>query len=130
MSTTTAGSVRVIEIAFIGYPVNDVPRARAFYETVLGLKPSAVFGEGDKQWIEYDVGPSTLAISNMAPEWQPSAQGPSIALEVEDFDVAIAALKAAGVTFTLAPTASPVCRLAVVLDPEGNSVAIHKRNPA
>lgn len=116
------------EIAFTGYPVTNMARARAFYENVLGLKPSATFGEGDKQWVEYDVGPATLAITNMAAEWQPSAQGPSVALEVEDFDAAIEALRRAGVTFTVPPTASPVCRLAVCLDPEGNSLALHKRN--
>lgn len=126
--STTASSVRVIEIAFTGYPVTDVARARAFYEGVLGLKTSTTFVDGDKHWIEYDVGPATLAITNMAPDWKPSAQGPSAALEVADFDQAIAALRAAGVKFAVEPMPSPVCRLAVVLDPDGNSVAIHKRN--
>ena len=42
----------------------------------------------------------------------------------------LAALRAAGVRFSLEPTDSGVCRLAVVLDPDGNAVTIHKRNPA
>lgn len=128
MTAITASSLRVVEIAFTGYPVTDVARARAFYEGVLGLRSSSTFDHEGKHWIEYDIGPGTLAISNMAPEWKPSPQGPSIALEVEDFDAAIATLRSAGTPFALEPTASPVCRLAVVCDPDGNSVTIHKRN--
>lgn len=30
--------IKVTEIAFTGYPVTDIPRARAFYEGVLNLK--------------------------------------------------------------------------------------------
>lgn len=128
MNANVTAAVRVLEVAFTGYPVIDVSRARAFYEGTLGLKPSATWEDGGKFWIEYDIGPATLAISNMASEWKPSPQGPSVALEVEDFDGAIAALRAAGVTFTLEPTSSSVCRMAVVLDPDGNAVTIHKRN--
>jgi len=120
--------IRVTEIAFTGYPVTDIARARAFYEGVLQLKSSSVFeGEG-KSWIEYDIGPSTLAITNMSPEWKPSTSGPAAALEVADFNEAIAALRAASTKFVVEPTPSPVCQLAVVLDPDGNSLAIHKRN--
>lgn len=116
--------LKVIEIAFTGYPVTDMPRARAFYEGTLGLKPSSTFGE---DWVEYDVGPSTIAITSMSKEWKPSSDGPSAALEVEDFDAAIEVLKKAGSKFVIEPMDSPVCRLAVVNDPDGNALAIHKR---
>ncbi len=119
--------LRVTEIAFTGYPVTDMPRARAFYEGLLNLKPSHVFEHDGKSWIEYDVGPSTLAITDMSPDWKPSGSGPSVALEVADFTEAVAALRAASVCFQLEPTESPVCHLAVVFDPDGNSLAIHKR---
>lgn len=128
MNSPTSPVVKVTEIAFTGYPVTNMARARAFYEGVLRLHPSSTFGEGDKQWVEYDIGPGTLAVTNFSPEWKPSAEGPSAALEVEDFDAAIAALQAAGVRFTLPPTSSPACRLAVVADPDGNCIAIHRRN--
>ena len=35
--------IRVKEIAFTGYPVTDMPRARAFYEGLLHLVPSTTF---------------------------------------------------------------------------------------
>ena len=127
-STTSPSTVRAIEFAFTGYPVTDLPRARGFYEGVLGLKTSAVWQDGDKGWIEYDLGGHTLAITNGAEKWKPSNEGPAIALEVEDFDEAVAVLKAAGAPCTVEPFASLVCRLAVFQDPDGNAIAIHKRD--
>jgi predicted enzyme related to lactoylglutathione lyase len=118
---------RVTEIAFTGYPVTDIVRARAFYEGVLQLKTSSVFENEGRSWIEYDIGPATLAITNMAPEWKPSASGPSAALEVADFNETILALRAASTQFLIEPMEGPACHLAVVLDPAGNSLTIHKR---
>ncbi len=54
--------------------------------------------------------------------------GASIALATEDFDAAIDALNAHGVTFKMEAIATPVCRMAFVLDTEGNPLCIHKRN--
>jgi predicted enzyme related to lactoylglutathione lyase len=123
--------IHITAIAFTGYPVTDLPRARAFYEKLLGLKPATTFGEGAQQWIEYDLGAGTLAISNMAAEmWKPSPDGPSIALEVEDFDAAMTALKAGGARFVLEPYQSPVCNMAIISDPDGNSLIIHRRKAA
>ena len=49
--------------------------------------------------------------------------------EVEDFDATIAELQAAGVPFRFGPMATPVCRMAGITDPDGNSLLIHQRNP-
>ncbi len=120
--------IRIKEIAFTGYPITDVERARRFYEGLLGLKSTTEFEHEGRHWIEYDIGPATLAISNMsADKWKPSPDGPAVGLEVEDFDAAIAALRAATVTFFLEPMDSGVCRMAVVADPDGNSLVIHQR---
>lgn len=120
--------VNVTEIAFTGYPVTDVPRARAFYEGVLGLKAGTVFQHEQNFWIEYEVGPGTLAISNMSGGmWKPSPDGPSAALEMADFDAAIGALKAADARFVVEPMDSGPCRMAIVADPDGNSLIIHQR---
>ncbi len=120
--------IKITAIAFTGYPVTDMPRARAFYEGLLGLKPSATFGEGDKLWIEYDIAGATLGITNMAPNWKPSADGPSAVLEVADFEATITALRAAAVKFHLEPFASPVCHMAIITDPDGNCLGIHHRD--
>jgi predicted enzyme related to lactoylglutathione lyase len=122
--------MKITEIAFTGYPITDAKRSRAFYEGVLGLEASRTFGEGELLWIEYDLGAATFALSNMsAEEWRPSNDGPVIAFEVDDFDGAIERLKANEVDFVLEPFASPVCRMTIIRDPDGNALAIHKRNP-
>jgi catechol 2,3-dioxygenase-like lactoylglutathione lyase family enzyme len=81
--------MKVTDIAFACYPVTDLRRARRFYEGVLGLKESRFFGEGDKGFVEYDLGSNTLGIGNGAPDWKPSPGGGSVGLEVEDFNAAI-----------------------------------------
>lgn len=121
--------LRVIEFAFIGYSVTDMGRAREFYERTLNLNRASVFGDEKKQWIEYEVGPHTLAITNMSDEWKPSSDGGGVALEVENFDEAIASLKAKDVKFYLEPMETPVCHMALIADPDGNSICIHKRKP-
>jgi predicted enzyme related to lactoylglutathione lyase len=119
--------MKVTEIAFTGYPVTNLKRARQFYEGVLGLTVSTIFGDENRAWVEYDVGPGTLAIGNIAPEWKPSPNGGSVGLEVDDFNGAVTRLKQHGVTFSVEPMESPVCHMAVVSDPDGNSVTIHRR---
>jgi predicted enzyme related to lactoylglutathione lyase len=120
--------IKILEIAFSCYAVTDFARARGFYEGVLGLNPSSLFGEpSGMQWAEYDIGAGTLSIGS-APQFRPSPDGCSVALEVEDFDAAIEQLKKHEVKFRLEPTATPVCRMAMVFDPDGNTLCIHRRN--
>jgi predicted enzyme related to lactoylglutathione lyase len=120
--------MKINEIAFTGYPVTDMPRARAFYEGVLKLESSRVFGDDERQWVEYDLGTTSFAVSNMSVEdWKPSGSGPVIAFEVNDFDEAIASLKENNADFRTGPLETPVCQMAIVADPDGNSVVIHKR---
>ncbi len=128
VTVSGASPIRILEFAFTGYPVTDMSRARDFYERLLGLKPAMVWQEADHAWVEYELGGHTLAINNGTKEWKPSNDGPAIALEVEDFEATIAALKKERVRFTVEPLQTPVCRLAVILDPDGNSLAVHKRN--
>src|SRR5215218_7657853 len=106
-----------------------MPRARAFYEGVLGLTPGMVTqSEGGPQWAEYEIGPHVLSIG-CAPGFEPNKHGATAALEVDDFDQAIEDLRAASVRFRIEPMPTPVCRMAMIFDPDGNSITIHKRNP-
>jgi predicted enzyme related to lactoylglutathione lyase len=119
--------MQVTEIAFSVYPVTDLRRARAFYEETLGLKPGMVFeGEGIG-WIEYEIGPSVVAIGAGSEHFKPSSNGGSVALEVNDFDQAIKELREAGTKFVIEPLDFPGCRMAAVLDPDGNTITIHRR---
>jgi len=119
--------MKVKKIAFVGIPVTDMKRARAFYEGVLGLEVSGVMAEG--KWIEYDLGGDTLALANLETGWLPSDQGTGVALEVEDFEAAITKLRVAVIRFAWEPFESPCCHMAIVQDPDGNKVVIHKLKP-
>jgi predicted enzyme related to lactoylglutathione lyase len=121
--------MKITEIAFASYPVTDIARARAFYEGVLGLTVTMENNMGNGgHWIEYDIGATTLGIGR-AEGWKPSSDGCTVALEVEDFDSSIADLKNAGTPFRMGPFETPVCHMAMVSDPDGNTIIIHKRKP-
>jgi catechol 2,3-dioxygenase-like lactoylglutathione lyase family enzyme len=119
--------MKIIEMAFMGYPVTDLKRACRFYSETLGLMESRRWGDEEKAWVEYDIGSGTLAITNMPEDWKPSADGGGVGLEVDDFEAAVAQLKQAGVKFQFEPMATPVCHMAAIFDPDGNSLVIHKR---
>ncbi len=52
-----------------------------------------------------------------------------VGLEVEEFDLALAQLKARSILFDVEAMESPVCRMALIADPDGNKITIHKRHP-
>jgi predicted enzyme related to lactoylglutathione lyase len=120
--------LKVIELAFCCYAVTDMARARRFYEDALNLKPTKVFDSEHGQWVEYEFGPYALALGS-SPQFKPSPDGCFAALEVEDFDAAIEHLKRHDVKFRMDAAATPVCRMAMIFDPDGNTICIHKRNP-
>lgn len=114
-------------IAFTMYSVEDMGRARKFYEGDLGLELTNNF---DEKWVEYHLENGCFAITNMVSDVKPSmSAGGSIAFEVDDLDKELARLKARKVTVAVENIESPVCRMFVVADPEGNAVTIHQKNP-
>ena len=119
--------MKIEALAFVGIPVTDIKRAREFYEGVLGLQVAETMADGN--WIEYSLGDNTLAIASVGDKWLPSSDGPSPALEVDDFDASIKWLKDRHVTFANEPFETPCCRIAIIQDPDGNKIAIHKLKP-
>ena len=120
--------IKVTEIAFTCYPVKNMARARAFYEGIIGLKPATVHDSEQNSWTEYEIGGGAFSLGKME-GWLPSDNGASLAFEVEDFDAAITTLRESGAKFKMEPFPTPVCQMAFLFDPEGNTVCIHKRNP-
>ena len=117
--------IRYKEVAFTAYPATDIARSRKFYEGVLGLTPNAAVNP-DAKWVEYNVGPGCIAIGS-SPNWPPSKDGPSAALEVEDFDAALATLREHKINFIIGPLDLPTCQMVTVRDPDGNRLTIHRR---
>ena len=113
-------------IAFTMYPVTDMTRARRFYEETLGLRLTRREAH-EFEWVEYDLDGATFALTNVKEGGAPSADaGGNIAFEVQNVDEAVEQLRAKGVRVKLEPLSTPVCRLAVILDSEGNAVTLHQ----
>ena len=110
------------KVAFTMYPVTDMPVARAFYEETLGLPPSG--SSAQSPWVEFDLpGGGCLAITTVTKD---KPGGGTIAFEVDDLDESVADLKARGVPFAAEGIESPVCHMAIVKDPDGNAIILHK----
>src|SRR4051812_16549663 len=102
--------IRYKEIAFFAYPVTDMSRARGFYEGVLNLKPNTAVNSDTPRWIEYDIGAGTIGIGS-SPQWLPSQDGASAALEVEDFDAAVETLREHNIPPIVGPLDLPSCQM-------------------
>ena len=111
-------------IAFFVYPVSDMARARKFYEETLGLKVTLNYQE---MWVEFELAGEAFAITNMDMGRQPGAKGGLVAFEVDEYDKTIAALKEKKAPFVMDTYETPGCHFAVVADPDGNQVMIHRR---
>jgi predicted enzyme related to lactoylglutathione lyase len=87
--------------------------------------------EGTSGFVEYEVGSGTLALGCGSDQFKPGfGLNVTASLEVEDFDAALAHLKAAGVKFKLDRSDTPVCHLATIMDPDDNPIMIHQRKKA
>ena len=111
-------------IAFLTYAVSDIKAARHFYEDVLGLK---LTHEAGGEWFEYDVGDTTFAISTADAEHPVPVRGAVLAFEVSDLDAEVERLQKRSARFRQGITETQVCRFAIVLDPDGSEVILHKR---
>jgi predicted enzyme related to lactoylglutathione lyase len=114
------------KVAFTMYPVANMERARHFYEKTLGLALGKISANG--AWVEYDLpGGGCFALTTLAQGVNPSHEaGGSIAFEVDDLNSLVSRLKNEGVIFKLDVFSSPVCQMAVILDPEGNALILHQ----
>lgn len=113
------------KVAFTMYPVTDMSRARAFYERVLGLPASRSGAESP--WVEFDLpGGGCLAITTVTANQPSASAGGTIAFEVEDLPALVAELKAKDVVFAAEGIESPVCNMAIIKDPDGNAIILHK----
>lgn len=117
--------MKVLGADFVALEVSDLNKAIEFYRDVLGLELEGHWP--DVPWAEFKVSPITLALTE-PPQGRDLATGGSLALAVEDVATAIAELKEAGVNVLLEPFDSSVCHYALIADPDGNVLGIHRRH--
>jgi catechol 2,3-dioxygenase-like lactoylglutathione lyase family enzyme len=116
--------MQIEQVDFINVPTRDTARAFSWYHEVLGLP----LDPNNPQ--ELRAGQVTVAF------WEPESEGfefkPDIggfAVRVADVDAAKAELESKGVECA-GSGATDVCKMAVVLDPDGNAVILHRRHDA
>jgi predicted enzyme related to lactoylglutathione lyase len=90
------------------------------------LKPNAPLESEHPHWIECGIGSGTLGIG-ASPQWLPSQDGASVALEVEDFDAAVTSPREHNVPIIAGPMEMPTCHMATVRDPDRNKLTLHRR---
>lgn len=112
-------------IDFVTYAVTDLDRALTFYRNTLGLKVDETFGD---QYVEFDIGGQTLAI--MAGHGRPGPGGGTVGLNVPNLARSLAELKAQGIEPVMDVIETPVCRMALIQDPDGNLLMLHEKPKA
>ena len=116
----------VKDLAFVAYSVRDIPRAREFYEKVIGLKPGQLVSD---HWVEFETGNATFGIGNGEPLGIAPGSSFAATFEVDDVAKERERLAKLGVPVTDV-NESPVCYSVFVTDPEGNRFGIHQRKSA
>lgn len=117
------GGVKRVDAILLHSPQPEV--LAAFYRDRLGV-PLELEDHGSEpaHWGAFLAG-LHFAI-HPAPEGVAPSPTTAISFEVEDVDVSIAELSAAGVAITTEPHDRPFGRLAAVADPDGNVVYLHR----
>ena len=111
------------KVAFIGYRVQDMARAKQFYGELLGLAQTADY---ENKWCEFDTPEGkTIALDSFSPDGTP----PYMALETDDIEAEMARLKQAGVEVLMDVRDNKVCKMAIIKDSEGNGVMLHQIAP-
>lgn len=108
-----------------GYMVKDAPRAIAWYRDVLGVEPARVYSED--RGAEYDLPDgTTFGLWGGGGRVMPFQPSNGILFTVDDFEGAVAALKARGIPIVM-QNETPACFMVMINDTEGNLVVLHKR---
>src|SRR5437763_6574368 len=97
------------------------PRARRFYQELFGWSVNAI----DETYALIGEGQPTGGIGQAGPE--APYTGFVVYFPVEDVDSALARAENLGGTRVLEPTTTPVSRIAVFTDPDGNLVGLLNR---
>ena len=123
MASDKAAAITGIDLS--GYMVKDAPRAIAFYRDVLGLEPVMLYP--DDRGAEYELPDgSTFGLWGGGGKVMPFQPSNGILFAVADVDAAVAAVEAHGVSVIMR-SETPVCRMAMINDTEGNIVTLHQR---
>lgn len=117
-------NIRAID--FFSYEVADLEKSVAFYRDTLGLTMTM---HHENMWAEFEVASVALALYSPTPHEQrpPQVGGGMVWLAVDDVEATLAELKEKGLEAIMPFYETPVCHMAIILDPDGNKVGLHHR---
>ena len=119
--------MKIKGLAFVGIPVTDVPRARAFYEGVLGLTFVS-----ENPFVVVFRGQNAIIIAQRVEKFPP-LQSTVLGWEVKDIKETVSSLSKRGVVFQryegmdqdeLGIWKSPDGKVAWFKDPDGNVLSV------
>lgn len=114
-------------IDFVCYIVKDLKEAKEFYTEKLGLTIS----QDGEQFVEFDTGNVTLCIGSADAVGEkidtPQGNG-QVGIAVDDVEKAVEELKAKGVHVEMDTQDFGQCKMAMIKDPTGNKICLHKRS--
>ena len=114
------------DIAFVAYPAKDVAALRDWYRDSLGVTFHQSMEEGGVvQFAEAKLGDGYFGLMNHTWLHREPGSASGVAFEVDDLGATVAELRSRGITIE-DPYDTPVCRITMVTDPEGNSVMLHQ----
>ena len=124
--TTSAKVTAPRGIDAVYYMVKDVPRARAFYEQVLGFVPAFVAESGEWTGVEYEL-PSGQTFGLGQSGEVPWRQCGGVMIAVDDVADATRRVAERGGKVMAGPMDTPVCLMTWCEDTEGNTFCLHHR---
>jgi catechol 2,3-dioxygenase-like lactoylglutathione lyase family enzyme len=115
-------------VDFVCVSTKDLTAAREWYENVLGLERSKLWGEENPMGAEFETGSLTIALVDSDKLGiEPRTNNHPIAFHVDDVEAARGELESRGVEFRADTMDSGVCHMAFFTDPEGNAYMLHHR---
>lgn len=117
--------ITITGIDFSGYMCRDASRAIAFYRDLFGLQTDLVYP--DDRGAEFTLPDgTTFGLWGGGGKVMPFQPSNGILFAVDDLDAAVAELGARAIPVVY-QTETPLCRMAMINDSEGNIVTLHQR---
>mgnify|MGYP001576568387 CR=1 FL=1 len=117
--------MKVLATDFIMIPVSDMVQSIPLYRDTLGLEIEANI---EDQWVELKAPSKTLALYQTDKPRRRSTTGIVVGLAVEDVEATVEELRQANIPIVMEPQHGEWCWTAVITDPDGNQIGLHRRN--
>ncbi len=107
-------------IDFTVYLVSDMERSVEFYTDLIGKEPDSNW---DNTYVEWVINDAAFGLYKAGA----NPGGGQVAFNVENLAESLAELQAKGIKVVQDMEETPVCRMAAIADPDGNSVILHEK---